>query len=249
MNVLKLHDLSRSFGSVTVLQGVSLDIKHGEILGVIGPNGAGKTTLFNLISGDLFPDAGTVSLLGRDVTRLPARARAPLGVARTYQIPRPFLNMTVKDNLMVGATHAGGLGLTAARQKADEVLQLTGLAHLADRPARETLLLDRKRLELARALATRPKLLLLDEIAGGLSDRECDPLIDILRKVHATGVTIIWIEHVLHALVQLAERIVVLDAGELVADGPMAEIMASDQLRDMYLGPDHQMLDHQRAGA
>lgn len=236
MSLLVLKDVDRSFGAVRVARGVSLSVAKGEFVGVIGPNGAGKTTLFNLISGDLTPDAGAIHLGGQDVTPLPARKRAGLGLARTYQIPRPFGQMRVLDNLIVAACHAGGLSVRQARSKAREILEQTGLARVAQLPARELLLLDRKQLELARALACGPELLLLDEIAGGLSDRECDPLIELLGQIHQNGTTIIWIEHVLHALTKLTQRLVVLDAGALVADGDVGTVMNSELLRDIYLG-------------
>ena len=238
VSVLSLKEVDRSFGAVRVTQGVTLDVADGEFVGVIGPNGAGKTTLFNLITGDLLPNGGKIALSGQDVTNTPARRRAGMGLARTYQIPRPFNHMSVQDNLIVAATHAGGLSLRAAMSRAGDVLEQSGLAHLARQPASALLLLDRKRLELARALATGPKLLLLDEIAGGLSDRECDPLIALLDNIHKSGVTVIWIEHVLHALNRLAERLIVLDAGALVADGPSEEVMNSDMLKEIYLGAD-----------
>lgn len=236
MSLLVLKNVDRSFGAVRVARGVSLTVAKGEFVGVIGPNGAGKTTLFNLISGDLYPDSGSIHLGGTEVTPLPARKRAGLGLARTYQIPRPFGQMRVLDNLIVAACHAGGQSLRAAREQAEGVLEQTGLVRVAHLPARELLLLDRKRLELARALACGPELLLLDEIAGGLSDRECDPLIELLCQIHQSGVTIIWIEHVLHALTKLARRLMVLDAGALVTDGGVDEVMRSDMLRDTYLG-------------
>lgn len=236
MSLLVLKNVDRSFGAVRVARGVSLTVAKGEFVGVIGPNGAGKTTLFNLIAGDLYPDSGSIHLGGTEVTPLPARKRASLGLARTYQIPRPFGQMRVLDNLIVAACHAGGQSLRAARKRAEGVLEQTGLVRVAHLPARELLLLDRKRLELARALACGPELLLLDEIAGGLLDRECDPLIELLCQIHQSGVTIIWIEHVLHALTKLARRLMVLDAGALVTDGGVDEVMRSDMLRDTYLG-------------
>lgn len=236
MSLLVLKNVDRSFGAVRVVHGVSLTVAKGEFVGVIGPNGAGKTTLFNLISGDLYPDSGSIHLGGTEVTTLPARKHASLGLARTYQIPRPFGQMRVLDNLIVAACHAGGQSLRAARERAEGVLEQTGLVRVTHLPARELLLLDRKRLELARALACGPELLLLDEIAGGLSDRECDPLIELLCQIHQSGVTIIWIEHVLHALTKLARRLMVLDAGALVTDGGVDEVMSSDMLRDIYLG-------------
>lgn len=236
MSLLVLKNVDRSFGAVRAARGVSLTVAKGEFVGVIGPNGAGKTTLFNLISGDLYPDSGSIHLGGTEVTLLPARKRASLGLARTYQIPRPFGQMRVLDNLIVAACHAGGQNLRAARKRAEGVLEQTGLVRVAHLPARELLLLDRKRLELARALACGPELLLLDEIAGGLLDRECDPLIELLCQIHQGGVTIIWIEHVLHALTKLARRLMVLDAGALVTDGGVEEVMRSDMLRDTYLG-------------
>ena len=210
--------------------------RGGELVGILGPNGAGKTTLFNLITGTVQPNAGRVSFDGREVTAMDASRRCHLGIARSFQVPHPFVGMTVYENILVGATF--GRSRQAPEARALEVMEMTGMASRANALAGSLTLLDRKRLELARALAADPQLLLLDEIAGGLTDSECGALLQMIRDVHATGVTIIWIEHVVHALLEVAQRLVVLDFGRLVTDGPPAEVMASPEVRAIYMGED-----------
>jgi branched-chain amino acid transport system ATP-binding protein len=205
-------------------------------VGVLGPNGAGKTTLFNLVTGTVRPDAGRVSFEGRDVTAMDASRRCHLGIARSFQVPHPFVGMTVYENILVGATF--GRSRQAPEARAMDVMEMTGMGARANVLAGNLTLLDRKRLELARALAADPKLLLLDEIAGGLTDSECASLLQMIRDVHATGVTIIWIEHVVHALLEVAKRLVVLDFGRLIADGVPADVMASPEVRAIYMGED-----------
>ncbi|GGL58007.1 ABC transporter ATP-binding protein [Wenxinia marina] len=234
--ILSLHDVSKSFGALTVTDGVTFDVPEGQALGIIGPNGAGKSTLFNLITGGLSPDAGRIEYDGRDVTRVPPMQRCLSGIGRSFQIPQPFDRLTVFENLLVAATHGRGLPERAVEADCAEVLERTELIHVANRPAGGLTLLQRKRLELARAMATRPKLLLLDEIAGGLTEGECVALVDTIRRVHAEGVTIVWIEHVLHALNSVVERLLVLDFGRVIGIGEPAEIMASKEVREIYLG-------------
>lgn len=235
MSLLVLDSLSKSYGAMKVTDGVSLEVAKGEIVGILGPNGAGKTTLFNLVAGTVKPNAGRILFEGRDVTALGASDRVRLGISRSFQIPHPFAGMTVFENILVGATF-GRVNPQGAEARAAEVLRLTGLARRANDRAGTLTLLERKRLEMARALATDPSLLLLDEIAGGLTEHECRSLLDAIREVHGTGVTIVWIEHVVHALLSVAQRLVVIDFGRKIADGPPAEVLASKDVQSVYMG-------------
>jgi branched-chain amino acid transport system ATP-binding protein len=236
MPMLALANVSKSFGSLKVTDNVSFEVPEGQALGIIGPNGAGKSTLFNLITGNLSPDSGSISFDGRDVTRVPAMRRCVDGVGRSFQIPQPFQKLTVFENLLVAATHGRGASEAEVVNACADVLERTGLIRKANTVAGTLSLLERKRLELARALATGPKLLLLDEIAGGLTDGECQSLVQTIRDIHAEGVTIVWIEHVLHALNSVVERLLVLDFGRLIAVGAPGEIMGSREVREIYLG-------------
>ncbi len=236
MDLLALEQVSKSFGALKVADGISFAVPQGQALGIIGPNGAGKSTLFNLVAGGLRPDSGRITLLGRDVTALPAMARVRMGVGRSFQIPQPFEGLTVFENCLAAAAFGRGLPEAAVEGDCARILSDTALLHRANAPAGTLSLLDRKRLELARALATGPKLLLLDEIAGGLTEGECEALVDTIRAVHSQGVTIVWIEHVLHALTSVVERLLVLDFGRVIGLGAPAEIMASREVREIYLG-------------
>jgi len=234
--VLELESIRKSFGALRVIEGVSLALAPGELLGVLGPNGAGKTTLFNIIGGDLRADSGGVRLLGRDVGRLPPHRRCRLGLARTYQVPRPFSNLTVFENLLVAGTFGGGRSESAAAPTCFATLERTGLAHAANQRAGSLRLLDRKRLELARALALEPKVLLLDEIAGGLTDHESLALVELVRSVRDSGVAIVWIEHVVHALLAAADRLVVLAGGSLIAAGEPQQVIKDAEVQRVYMG-------------
>ena len=237
--LLRLDGLRKRYGALAVTDGVDLEVAPGEAVGIIGPNGAGKSTLFNLIAGDVRPDAGTVRLAGQDITELPPYARARLGIGRSYQIPQPFGRMSVYENVLVGASFAGAERGPDAPRRCAEVLERTGLTSKAGIPAGRLALLDRKRLELARALATSPRLLLLDEIAGGLTEAESHALVDTIRGVQAaTGAAIVWIEHVLHALVPAISRLVVLSFGRKLAEGTPRDILDSPAVRAVYLGID-----------
>lgn len=238
--LLSLQGVSRSFGALKVTDRLDLVVARGEALGIIGPNGAGKTTLMNLIAGDIAVDGGRILFDGRDVTALPPAARCRAGIARTYQVPNPFNGMTVFENVLVGAIFGAGLAEKAARAEALDVLGRMGLADRADRLAGTLPLLDRKRLELARALATRPRLLLLDEIAGGLTEREVAELLDTIRAIRAEGVTIVWIEHIVHALLAVVDRLVALDFGRKVTEGEPQVVMADPAVREIYMGIDVQ---------
>jgi len=233
---LQVEGLHKAYGAQVVTDRLSFTLGAGEALGIIGPNGAGKSTLFNLLTGVVSADAGRILLGGRDLGRLDASARARLGLCRAWQVPQPFAAMSVYENLLVAAMFAAALSERAAREHCMEVLTTTGLLTRANQAAGSLRLLDRKRLELARALAARPQVLLLDEIAGGLTDAECSSLLDIIRSVHAQGVAVVWIEHVLHVLTAFVPRLLVLDFGALLADGPTAEIMAHPDVQRIYMG-------------
>jgi branched-chain amino acid transport system ATP-binding protein len=236
MTILDLNDVSKSFGALKVTDAVSFSVPRGQALGIIGPNGAGKSTLFNLITGNLAPDTGRITFLGQDVTRRPAMDRVRMGVGRSFQIPQPFEGLTVYENLAVAASFGQGKSEAAITDDCLRILHDTELLRLANTPAGALSLLDRKRLELARAMATGPELLLLDEIAGGLTEGECKALVATIKGLHAQGMTIIWIEHVLHALTAVVERLLVLDFGRVIGIGAPEAIMASKEVLEIYLG-------------
>jgi branched-chain amino acid transport system ATP-binding protein len=234
--MLELRGVSKAFGGLVVADDISVALARGEALGIIGPNGAGKSTLFNLITGMLRPDHGQILLDGRDITALPPEDRCRAGIGRSFQIPAPFEHLSVYENLAVAAMFGGGLSQADSVQISGETLALTRLEHRANRLAGSLPLLDRKRLELARALATRPRLLLLDEIAGGLTPAECHDLIDTIRTINRQGVGIIWIEHVVHALLASVGRLMALNFGRIVAQGDPAAVMDSSEVRTIYMG-------------
>jgi branched-chain amino acid transport system ATP-binding protein len=236
MPALRLSAVSKSFGGLTVLSDLDLDVADNEILGILGPNGAGKSTLFNVVAGVLGATSGEIVYRGRDIARLPAWERCRAGIGRTYQIPKPFGHMTVFENVLVAGVHGAGRSVREARGRARTVLDQTGLAHLAAEPAGRLRLLDLKRLELARALASEPDLLLLDEIAGGLTESECNVLVDLILAIRADGKTIVWIEHVMDALRRACSRLAVIYGGSVVADGTPAEVLAMDKVKAVYLG-------------
>jgi branched-chain amino acid transport system ATP-binding protein len=237
VTALEAEDITKSYGSLVVLSGVTLRAAPGEAVGIVGPNGAGKTTLLDLLTGVARADGGRVRLEGADVTRLPPPLRARRGLARTFQVPRPLGDLTVFENALVGARRAAGLRGHRAYDAAWQALSAAGLRRLANAKASSLRLLDRKQLELARALATGPRVLLLDEIAGGLSDPESEELIATIRRVNETGTTIIWVEHVIRVLSAVATRLVCLADGTVIADGAPAEVLADETVRAAYLGP------------
>jgi branched-chain amino acid transport system ATP-binding protein len=236
MTILALKNLNKRYGALVVTDGVSLDVAKGEIVGILGPNGAGKTTLFNVIAGTVKPDSGQVIFKNQDVSHCTAAMRCKMGVSRSFQVPHPFTGMTVFENILVGAA----FGRTTANPEAHalKIMELTGMKPKANHLAGAITLLERKRLEMARALATEPELLLLDEIAGGLTERECQSLLAAIKDVHSSGVTIVWIEHVVHALLSVAQRLVVLNFGKLIADGNPKDVMRSRDVKSVYLGED-----------
>ena len=234
--ILSLTGLTKRYGALVVTDALDLDVEEGEALGIIGPNGAGKTSLFNLVTGTVAADAGIVRLGGRDVTRLTPAERCRLGIARSFQIPHPFAGMTVFENVLVAAAFGRGRSERDATAGAIEVLALTGLSRKPNVLAGSLTLLERKRLELARALATEPKLLLLDEIAGGLTEHECRELVAAIKTIRAAGVTIVWIEHVVHALLAVVDRLIVINFGRKIAEGDPKAVIASPEVAEIYMG-------------
>ena len=234
--LLQLDSVSKSYGALKAVDTVNLTVGDGEALGVIGPNGAGKSTMFNLITGDVAPTQGRVTFAGADISAMAPHARSRLGIGRSYQIPHPFANMSVFENLLVGAIYGGRSTERESYARCSDVLKLTGLYSRANAPARTLTLLQRKRLELARALAIEPRLLLLDEIAGGLTEGECHALVDTIKGIRARGTTIVWIEHIVHAMLAVVNRLVVLNFGRKIAEGDPAAVMASTEVREIYTG-------------
>jgi branched-chain amino acid transport system ATP-binding protein len=239
--VLELRAVSRSFGGVAAVKAVDLAVAEGEIVGLIGPNGAGKTTLFNLITGTYLPSGGSVRFLGRDITRLPPHVRCKLGIARTFQLVRPFPNLSVLENVAIGSVY--GRSPAPSRQAADAtaraVLELLGLAERERMLARSLTLVDRKRLELARALATQPRLLLLDELLAGLNPSEMIAAMGLIRRIHASRVTVVMVEHLVKAVFGVSHRVVVLSAGEKIAEGTPEQVAHDPRVVDAYLGAAH----------
>ena len=229
--LLRVSNVSMRFGATAALDDVSLDVPAGSRLGIVGPNGAGKSTLLSVIAGQLDPAGGSVALDGHDLAGVDETGRSRRGIGRTFQIPRPFSKMTVLDNALVGARHVG-----AAAAVAVEALAAVGLAHRANDLAGSLGLLDRRRLEVARAIAIRPRIVLLDEVAGGLTDSEIPAVVAMVEELADAGVTVVWIEHVLRALLRVSTRLVLLVEGRVAVDGEPAEVMDSDLIRRVYLG-------------
>ena len=234
--VLSAAGIRKRFGALVVLDDVDFSLRRREAVGIVGPNGAGKTTLLSVLSGFLQPNAGTVRFRGDNVTGRSAAQLCRLGIARAHQSPRPFGGMTVFENVFVAAAAGGGLRRAEAYPRCIDALETCGMLSLANRRAETLGLLDRKRLELARALATQPVVLLLDEIGAGLTDSEAQLLVETIRDLHAGGLAIVWIEHVVHVLVQVVGRLVCMDSGTVIADGDPAAVMADAAVVDAYLG-------------
>lgn len=240
--LLELKGLDKRFGQVIVAQGITLAVAPGEAVGIVGPNGAGKSTLFAMISGDVTPDAGQVLFDGQELAGTPAHARCRAGIGRTYQVPRPFEKMTVFENVLVSATQGAGLHGQEAYDRAAAVLATTGLGEAANAQAGSLALLQRKRLEVARGLATDPKLLLLDEVAGGLTNPEVHELVELIRRVKDDGVAVVWIEHVVHALVRTVDRLLCLAGGTFVADGTPETVLKDPAVLELYFGTGPEIL-------
>jgi branched-chain amino acid transport system ATP-binding protein len=234
--ILAGHGIAKNFGALRVLDGIDFEVAKNEAVGIVGPNGAGKTTLLNILSGALMPSAGTVWFEGGDVTASGAAQRCRRGIARSHQIPRPFGGMTVFENVFVAAAAGGGTRGGEAYDRSIDALEVCGMRPLANRRAETIGLLDRKRLELARGLATGPVVLLLDEIGGGLTDAEAGDLVETIRDLRRRGIAIVWIEHIVHVLVQIVGRLVCLDGGRVIADGAPDAVMADPVVIEAYLG-------------
>jgi branched-chain amino acid transport system ATP-binding protein len=236
MELLKLDHVSKSFDAIKVADDICLSLQPGEAVGIIGPNGAGKSSLFNLISGSIPVDQGAILLGGRKINLTSEQQRCRIGIGRTYQIPQPFAKMTVFENLLATAAFGGGDSERRCYEPCAEILAKTGLLPKANMLAGSLTLIERKRLEVARALASGPKLLLLDEIAGGLTEREAHEVATMISELRAGGLTIIWIEHVVRALMKVVERLLVMNFGAVVLDGDPAVVMASAEVKRIYMG-------------
>lgn len=234
--VLAAVEVRKRFGALAVLDGVDLALKAGEAVGIVGPNGAGKTTLLDVLSGALAPDTGSIVFRGRDITSKGAADRCKLGIARTHQVPRPFVGMTVFENVYVGATAGGRRRGADAYSLCLDVLDRCELTQLANRRAESLGLLQRKRLELARALAVEPAAILLDEIGGGLTDAESTALVDTIAGLRDQGLAVLWIEHIVHVLTQVVSRLVCMDAGRIIAEGAPEAVVSQAAVIDAYLG-------------
>lgn len=234
--ILRATGVNKSYGALKVLFDVDFHVMPGEAVGIVGPNGAGKTTLFGALAGSFPVTSGAIHLAGQNLSGTSAAERCRLGLARTHQVPRPFLGMTVFENVHVAARSGAGLDEVRATVEAADILRRTGLLALANRPAAALGLLDRKRLEVARALATRPNVILLDEIGGGLTEAELVALVDLIRDLQAGGLTVVWIEHILHALLRVVTRLVCMAEGRVLAQGDPRDVMAHPEVQRAYLG-------------
>lgn len=234
--ILSVIKVNKHFGGLVAVVDLSFDVQAGEVLGLMGPNGAGKSTLLNIISGEYTPESGTVQFRGHDITTLPPHRICHLGIARTFQIPQPFVNLTVLQNLMVAAEYGRNLGKAAAENEALKMLDIVDLSEKKDMFARDLAAITLKRLELARALASDPTLLLLDEVAAGLTEEEIPRMLEILQQVRAMGITCILIEHVMRVMTKAVDRIIVLDKGMKIAEGTSNEVMEDRKVIEAYLG-------------
>ena len=239
-DILNVNHLTKEFGKLKAVNDLSFEVREGEILGVMGPNGAGKTTVFNLLTGVFRPDEGNILFKGSDITHDSPAKRCRNGIGRTYQIPRPFDKMTIFENLLVGAVHGGKQSERKGREKVYEILELIGLDESRDQIAGGIPLLDRKRLELGRALATQPKLILLDEIAGGLTEKEAEEILETVNKIWKRGITIVWIEHILMMMSEGVHRLLVISEGSWLQCGDPKEVMSSEEVLECYLGAEEE---------
>lgn len=234
--ILSVEELTKNFGGIVAVNNLTFDVKEREALGLMGPNGAGKTTVFNLIYGVYPPSSGKIRFKDSSINGLPPHKICELGIARTHQIPKPFVTMTVFRNLLVAAQYGRGLNREAGGKVADEVLQLTELAQKKDKLASDLALIDLKRLELARALSTKPQLVLLDEIAGGLTEEEIPEVMKILKAIREMGITIVLIEHVMTVLLKAVERVVVLNEGKKLFEGGPDDVLKTQSVVEAYFG-------------
>jgi branched-chain amino acid transport system ATP-binding protein len=234
--ILSVQKVTKNFGGLTALRDVSFDVHRGEVVGLMGPNGAGKTTLLNVISGEYAPDGGTVLFKGQDVTRVPVHKICRLGIGRTYQIPQPFVTLTVGENLLVSAVFGRGLRMASADVEDTEIFDLVGLAEKRDTLAGSLPILSLKKLELARALARKPELLLLDEVAAGTTEQEIPKILETIKRIRDMGITIVIIEHVMKVLVNAVDRIVVIDKGIKICEDAPGAVMCDAKVMEAYFG-------------
>jgi len=234
--ILSVLNITKQFGGLVAVKNLSFDVEYGESVGIMGPNGAGKTTLLNIIAGECKPDSGAVKFKGKDITSLSCHEICKLGIARTFQIPQPFTNMTVKQNLIVAARYGGGLREKDAEYQADQILDFLGLSGWKNTPIKNLQTITLKILELARALASKPVILLLDEVAGGLTDLEIPQLLNVLKQVRSSGITVLLIEHIMKFMLEAVDRIIVMSEGIKIAEGTPDEVINNDKVIDVYLG-------------
>lgn len=234
--ILAVHRINKKFGGLIAIHDVSFSVQPNDVVGFLGPNGAGKSTLINIIAGDLAPDSGKVMYKDRDISHLPLHQKCRSGVSRTYQIPQPFGNLSVRQNVAVAAMYGTKMGKQAAESKAQKLLTFTGLGEKSEFFARDLEEISLKRLELARSLATDPKLLLIDELAGGLTSKEIPQVIELLKNINDMGVTILLIEHVMKVMMKAVNRIIVLEEGGIIAEGTPESVMENPQVIEAYFG-------------
>ena len=234
--ILSVDGVTKRFGGIVAVKDLSFDVHAGEVVGLMGPNGAGKTTLINVLYGEYKPDSGTIKCKGNDITSLPPHKICHLGIARTYQIPQPFVKLTAQQNIVVAARFGRGLDKNAAESEAARILDMVGLSEKKDMLAGDLVVITLKRLELARVLATSPTLLMIDEVAAGLTESEIPQVLDLLNKIHGMGIAIILIEHVMKVMVEAVDRIVVIDKGLKIAEGIPDEVMEDKKVLEAYFG-------------
>jgi branched-chain amino acid transport system ATP-binding protein len=234
--LLSAQGLRKQYGALVVLDGVDFEVRRGDAIGIVGPNGAGKTTLLSVLSGSQAASAGRIAFRSKDVSLLDAATRCRMGIVRTHQVPQPFSGMTVFENVFTAATHGGGFKRPQAYERSIDAIELCGMTKVANRRAETLGLLDRKRLELTRALATNPQVLLLDEIGGGLTDGEAAELVQTIKVIHDRDIAIVWIEHIVHVLLQVARQLVCMDSGRVIAQGDPQEVLSNSNVVEAYLG-------------
>lgn len=233
--ILKAENLTRRFWGLTALDAVDIELREGEILGIIGPNGSGKTTFTNVVCGIYLPTSGEIVFDGKDITELPAHTRCRLGIARTFQLCRPLADLKMVENVMTGALFGRGYGMNKARSKTREICEFVGLPQ-SNKDVSKLTALEIKKVELARALATEPKVVFLDELMAGLSTDECQEIMELVRKIRERGINVCIIEHVMRVISELTDRVVVLDGGQKIADGPYEEVSSNPKVISAYLG-------------